>query len=72
MHQQCLLGVGYAGQVADRWRPGVQHPQGGDLPVGQCLRQPVGIDEVLGTPPGFGAGPSGEVVGRVGLKDVQV
>lgn len=55
VHEQCLIGVGDTGKVADRWRPGVQHPQSGDFPLGQCRRQLVGIDEVLGPTSQLGA-----------------
>lgn len=72
VRQQGLLGVGDPGQVAGRGRLGVQHPHRGDLPPSQSVGQPVGIDEVFGTPPSVGAGPSGEVVRCVSLQGGQL
>ena len=67
MHQQGLFGVGYPGQVTHRRRLGVEHSQGGDLPLGYRLGQPVEID-VLGSLPRLVSGFSGEVVGYVCLE----
>jgi hypothetical protein len=44
----------------------MQHPHGGDLPLSQCVGQPVGIDD-LGSVPRLAPGPAGKVVGHGGL-----
>jgi len=72
VHQQGLLGVSDAGQVADRGRLGVQHPQSGYLPLCQSQGQPVGIDEVFGTPPRLRVERAGQVMGCVGFEGREV
>jgi hypothetical protein len=69
--QHGLLGVGYSGQVAHRRRLGVQHSQGGDLPLGYGLGQPVEIN-VSGSLPRLAPELSGQGVGYVGLEGGQL
>ena len=72
VHEQGLLGVGQADQVAYRRRAGVQYSQRGDLPGGQRLGQQVGIDEVPSKARRRPRGSAGQVVGCVGLQGVEL
>jgi hypothetical protein len=71
VHQQGLFGVGYSGQITHRRRLGVQHSQGGDLPLGCGLGQPVEIN-VSGSLPRLVPGLSGEMVSYVCLEGGQL